>query len=83
MAVGETCTYTGLGSIDVRYRFEGSLPYALLTASVTITSYGDVIGTIEGTFTATANDGESDIDVTGGKFKVKRIADDTGFPPWA
>ncbi|UCB45481.1 MAG: hypothetical protein JSV25_14935, partial [Spirochaetota bacterium] len=46
------------------------------TGSITVTKYEDMGGVIEGTFYGTAMNGAS-LEITEGKFKVKRIADNT------
>jgi hypothetical protein len=72
------------------YYVDSGFMYSLLTGSVTVTSFGEVGGAIEGTFEATANKivlsgiklqpPEPDVTITEGSFRVKRIADETYNP---
>ena len=47
------------------------------TTTITITKYGDVGDTIEGTFSSQVRDNGNTIEITDGQFKVKRVADDS------
>jgi len=47
------------------------------TTIITITKYGDVGDTIEGTFSSKVRDNGNTIDITDGQFKVKRLANDS------
>ncbi len=47
------------------------------TTTITITKYGDVGDTIEGTFSSKVRDNGNTIKITDGQFKVKRLADDS------
>jgi len=47
------------------------------TTTVTITKYGDVGDTIEGTFSSKVRDNGNTIEITDGQFKVKRLPDDS------
>ena len=59
--------------------------YAIVAATLTVTQYGDVGGSIEGTFTATVEatfNGTETINLEDGKFRIIRIADGTPYPQW-
>ena len=45
------------------------------TTIITITKYGDVGDTIEGTFSSIVRDTGNTIEITDGQFNVKRVAD--------
>ena len=47
------------------------------TTTITITKYGDVGDTIEGTFSSKVRDNGNTIEITDGQFKVKRLPDDS------
>ena len=88
---GEPETYAGIelmgpllaGTYDVfleeagfMYSFAEAIWYAE-SGSVTVTVAGGVGAAVEGTFSGTVSDGESDHSVTDGTFRVKRIPDDS------
>jgi hypothetical protein len=47
------------------------------TTTITITKYGEVGETIEGTFSSIVRDNGNTIEITDGQFRVKRVADDS------
>jgi Family of unknown function (DUF6252) len=86
-----TYTYGADSQLVISFRDSG-VPYILATGStgsVKVTSFGEVGGTIEGTFEATAYlvsaqgikmAAPPDLIITEGSFRVKRIADGTFTP---
>jgi hypothetical protein len=81
--VTETGTWQILAAfLDVRYYQDGIRYMAYQTGdttTLTITKYGDVGDTIEGTFSSlVSDDGDTTtIQITDGHFKVRRLPDDS------
>ena len=73
---GETGSYS---TVDVYYGQDG-IYYFDTQASVDINIYGAVGETLEGTFSATVTDGGPSIEITNGKFRTIRTADNTYAP---
>jgi hypothetical protein len=77
----DTGTWQLLASIlTVWYYVDGTEYGAFVdgdTTTVTITKYGEVGDTIEGTFSSKVRDNGNTIEITDGQFRVKRVADDS------
>ena len=69
-----------LATLAVMY-YEDGVQYIAITpgdtTTITITKYGDVGDTIEGTFSSKVRDNGNTIEITDGQFKVKRLPDDS------
>ena len=82
-----TGTFSDTSDASLYYREDGSGWWEggpVDDIVITVTTYDNVGGVIEGTFSTTIIEEEPDSitkNITEGKFRVKRIADDTLIPP--